>query len=309
MSKEKRLMSICPDCAGTGVSRFDCICHGGGRATKECSPCYRCEATGEIPYIPEQPTEQGYECTFVGQCGCAGDKEYCEGSFAKDSEPCPHWQPKKPVEPTCPERVCKFCGKPDVDWDEDCDGEGFHEAADLQPERQVSRDFDTIEHEAEMPIYLLTDDKLEEFRRKLREGYRWDCTVDTFNKCLKTHCYVCPHVIERPPLGKPEPAERPLRSQFYKILSRMDKPTWCGGIDWNEALNWMVLITEAHDSAVAAKAIAEFAEKVRKQLFHKMPACPTRLSVTEGIPSAIEDIGYIKGLQQALSILRAMAEE
>ena len=36
-------------------------------------------------------------------------------------------------EPTCPEKVCKFCGKPDIDWDEDCDGEGFHEAADLKP--------------------------------------------------------------------------------------------------------------------------------------------------------------------------------
>ncbi|MCK9599628.1 MAG: hypothetical protein M0R06_11350, partial [Sphaerochaeta sp.] len=93
MSKE---MMICPKakecpypCMGHGKHSFgdDCVDKTNIPGVPEgfCPAC--------IPYIPE------YECTFVGQCGCAGDKEYCEGSFAKDSEPCPHWQPKKPT--TC----------------------------------------------------------------------------------------------------------------------------------------------------------------------------------------------------------------
>ena len=39
----------CPDCGGTGLSRFDCICHGGGNATRECSPCETCNGTGIDP--------------------------------------------------------------------------------------------------------------------------------------------------------------------------------------------------------------------------------------------------------------------
>ena len=56
--------------------------------------------------------------------------------------------PHQPVEPTCPERVCRFCGKPIIDWDEDCDGEGLHEAADLQPA------------EPEMPSILLSETEI-----------------------------------------------------------------------------------------------------------------------------------------------------
>lgn len=35
--------ALCPGCGGNGMSSFDCICHGGGMATPECSPCPTCE--------------------------------------------------------------------------------------------------------------------------------------------------------------------------------------------------------------------------------------------------------------------------
>lgn len=64
---------------------------------------------------------------------------------------------------------------------------------------------------------------------------------------------------ETPADLKPAEPEMPLREQFHRVLSRMDKPTWGGGISWNEALNWMVLIIEAHDSAV----VKEFADTLK----------------------------------------------
>ncbi len=37
---------VCPYCKGTGQRSLDCICHGGGEATRECSPCPYCEGLG-----------------------------------------------------------------------------------------------------------------------------------------------------------------------------------------------------------------------------------------------------------------------
>ena len=43
-----RIVVVCPDCGGDGLSRFDCRCHGGGCATVECSPCLTCKGSGEL---------------------------------------------------------------------------------------------------------------------------------------------------------------------------------------------------------------------------------------------------------------------
>jgi len=37
----------CTDCGGDGLDTVDCRCHGGGMATKSCSPCFTCNGTGE----------------------------------------------------------------------------------------------------------------------------------------------------------------------------------------------------------------------------------------------------------------------
>jgi hypothetical protein len=40
---------ICKACDGSGLSTYDCACHGGGGATVECSPCPVCKGTGVAP--------------------------------------------------------------------------------------------------------------------------------------------------------------------------------------------------------------------------------------------------------------------
>ncbi|MCK9599653.1 MAG: hypothetical protein M0R06_11515 [Sphaerochaeta sp.] len=112
-------------------------------------------------------------------------------------------------------------------------------AEPVKPEagRQVSRDFDTIEHEPEMP----------------------------------------------------------LREQFHRVLSRMNLPTWGGGISWNEALNWMVLIIEAHDSAVAAKAVKDAKEALECAEYAFLH------------PTSNQEFA-LNAVQQALAHIRAMAE-
>jgi hypothetical protein len=40
---------ICKACDGSGLSTYDCACHGGGGATVECSPCPVCKGTGVEP--------------------------------------------------------------------------------------------------------------------------------------------------------------------------------------------------------------------------------------------------------------------
>ena len=42
---------VCPDCNGEGLSTYDCVCHGGGMATKECSPCHTCGGTGVVSVL------------------------------------------------------------------------------------------------------------------------------------------------------------------------------------------------------------------------------------------------------------------
>ncbi len=41
-----RVSLECKECGGSGLSRLDCICHGGGGATVECSPCLSCKGIG-----------------------------------------------------------------------------------------------------------------------------------------------------------------------------------------------------------------------------------------------------------------------
>ena len=150
-------------------------------------------------------------------------------------------QPKKPVEPTCPERhwsdECR-CGHLRIhhtDWtgkchccDEDenpCKCKSFT-PADLQPERQVSRDFDTIEHEAEMPLR-------EQFITgliKLRDAEECPCIT-----CIS-----------------------PSESDEPQVESKDCAECWFD--------NYFARKIEAHDSAVASAAVKEFAEKVIKEV-------------------------------------------
>ena len=71
------------------------------------------------------------------------------------------------------------------------------------------------------PQHFLNEDKLDEFRKKLREGYKWDCTVETFDQCTKTHCYICPHVKEIPPFY-PEVAQQPEPQPLEPLIKQIN---------------------------------------------------------------------------------------
>lgn len=204
-----------------------------------------------IPYIPEyectDPSEQIY-CLHLKPSG-----EVCNG--------CPRWQPKKPV--TCPE-----CGQPvtiihrkkpaDLKQAEPPLMKALADLAKVkvgkavEAERQVSRDFDTIEHEpAEMPLR-------EQFGRLL-------CKIDNAG-CLRRDENAC------------NPLNCPLTTNILDALL--------------EAV-------EAPASAVASKAVKEFAEKCIKTM-------PAPRSTT---CSCWECKDSQERYQKTVAHIRAMAEE
>jgi len=154
-----------------------------------------------IPYIPEQE----YKCNAPWSPENCLDRDSCP--VIPHKHYCQYAKPKKPVE----------------------------------PERQVSRDFDTIEHEAEMP----------------------------------------------------------LREQIRLIIQA------CKGYNNNdeEILLRIMQAIPAHDSAVAAKAVKEFAEKVNKILeMHR------RVYVEQVSPEIkAKQTEYNMALDTCITTIRAMA--
>ena len=289
------------------------------------------------------------ECKVVGYCDAKEPHEYTEDCYNLfcpiTGEPmvCIRYipeQPKKPVEPTCPEcghkariRDGAIVGQDFSQHEWQDDGTVF-DVADFNKERKkltapgygLLRDYgngalyvksvDLIPADLQPaePIHFLTEDKLEEFRRKLREGYRWDCTAETFDKCLKTHCYICPHVIERPPLGKPEPEMPLIDEQDYSSGFLNDYGG--GNIDWWQDYircevgrcnaYWQDIISQhneqlpTHGQQVRREAIAEFAEEVDSLFLSK---------ATPRITAKNKPDEWIITKQDWNSIVRAMARK
>lgn len=74
-------MVMCLSCYGHGLSRMDCVCHGGGMANTECSPCDGCDANGTIP----DPKTAVFRTLLKGVAGSEG--EVCRGGHYKESTP------------------------------------------------------------------------------------------------------------------------------------------------------------------------------------------------------------------------------
>ena len=236
-----------------------------------------------IPYIPEQE----YECTLGYVCSDR-DRNDCavrNRSRKSDTDECEFRQPKKPAciaktdaekgeyvelqaitKPTCPEKVCKFCGKPDIDWDEDCDSEGFHEAADLQPETCPECGYEdkrrrilvekinlhnTIDARVWATEFLKVIDGKQDF---IDEGFM----IGWFANAIMTGVDSVKPPADLQP-AEPELTLDTLREACSKMLVVDDSPF----------SNWL----EAHDAEVRRDAVKEFAEKVCNILVEEIVFC------------------------------------
>jgi len=111
------------------------------------------------------------------------------------------------------------------------------------------------------PQHFLNEDKLDEFRKKLREGYKWDCTVETFDQCTKTHCYICPHVKEIPPFY-PEVAQQPEPQPLEPLIKQINDIIYkiAPKLKIKQQVQMRIEIMQAI-TAHEQEAIKQFAEK------------------------------------------------
>ncbi|MCK9599651.1 MAG: hypothetical protein M0R06_11465 [Sphaerochaeta sp.] len=174
---------------------------------------------------------------------------------------------EQPVEPTCPE-----CGQLlHTDWKQFahnylqdtlldprlelglaiCKKCGQGTPADLQPERQVSRDFDTIEPEPEMP--LITEDEIYALPHMNRYLQREDKAAKDFAKDplyaneSRLASETCSAVLvgEKEGSRKQRDADMVWFQQHCKACADIGK---------------VMELPEAHDSAVASKAVKDAKE-------------------------------------------------